>query len=162
MQKGVNKKQDFMTAFFWLLLTQHFSHSSYNGTRAMTPKVTIGPVQWHHTTTEFFVFQQSFFFWTRRFDPETRAFFGYMSKLSNRPIYTFMLPGYVKVLLRIVRKLFWKNAKLFLEISSCRCGFAVKLCWNRFHCSVEGPSFLVKTSCSIKRLLEDEELCCWM
>ena len=28
---------------------------------------------------------------TRRFDPETRAFFGYTSKLSNRPIYTFML-----------------------------------------------------------------------
>ena len=26
-------------------------------------------------TTEFFVFQQSFY-WTRRFDPETRAFFG--------------------------------------------------------------------------------------
>ena len=28
---------------------------------------------------------------TRRFDPETRAFFGYTSKLSNRLIYTFML-----------------------------------------------------------------------
>ena len=28
---------------------------------------------------------------TRRFDPETRAFFGYTSKLSNRPIYTFKL-----------------------------------------------------------------------
>ena len=28
---------------------------------------------------------------TRRFDPETRAFFGYTSKLSNRRIYTFML-----------------------------------------------------------------------
>ena len=41
-----------------------------------------------HSTTEFFVFQQSFY-WTRRFDPETRAFFGYTSKLSNRPIYTF-------------------------------------------------------------------------
>ena len=27
------------------------------------------------STTEFFVFQQSFY-WTRRFDPETRAFFG--------------------------------------------------------------------------------------
>ena len=25
----------------------------------------------------------------------------------------------------------------------------------------EGPSFRVETSCSIKRLLEDEELCCW-
>ena len=31
------------------------------------------------------------FLLTRRFDPETRAFFGYTSKLSNRPIYTFML-----------------------------------------------------------------------
>ena len=26
----------------------------------------------------------------------------------------------------------------------------------------EGPSFRVETSCSIKRLLEDEELCCWL
>ena len=34
-------------------------------------------------TTEFFVFQQSFY-WTRRFDPETRAFFGYTSKLSKQ------------------------------------------------------------------------------
>ena len=30
---------------------------------------------------------------------------------------------------------------------------------NRF--IEEGPSFRVETSCSIKRLLEDEELCCW-
>ena len=36
-----------------------------------------------HSTTEFFVFQQSFY-WTRRFDPETRAFFGYTSKLSKQ------------------------------------------------------------------------------
>ena len=35
------------------------------------------------STTEFFVFQQSFY-WTRRFDPETRAFFGYTSKLSKQ------------------------------------------------------------------------------
>ena len=26
----------------------------------------------------------------------------------------------------------------------------------------ESPSFRVETSCSIKRLLEDEELCCWL
>ena len=26
----------------------------------------------------------------------------------------------------------------------------------------EGPSFRVETSCSIKQLLEDEELCCWV
>ena len=43
-----------------------------------------------HSTTEFFVFQQPFY-WTRRFDQETRAFFGYTSKLSNMPIYTFVL-----------------------------------------------------------------------
>ena len=35
------------------------------------------------STTEFFVFQQSFY-WTRCFDPETRAFFGYTSKLSKQ------------------------------------------------------------------------------
>ena len=32
-----------------------------------------------HSTTEFFVSRQ-LFYWTRRFDPETRAFFGYTSK----------------------------------------------------------------------------------
>ena len=30
------------------------------------------------------------------------------------------------------------------------------------HIPEEGPSFRVETSCSIKRLLEDEELCCWI
>ena len=29
-----------------------------------------------------------------------------------------------------------KIAQLFLEISSCLCGFAVKLCWNRVLCYV--------------------------
>ena len=29
------------------------------------------------------------------------------------------------------------------------------------HTPEEGPSLRVETSCSIKRLLEDEELCCW-
>ena len=43
---------------------------------------------------------------TRRFDPETRAFFGYTSKLSNRPIYTFMLLclGVAKYRAKIVLK----------------------------------------------------------
>ena len=34
------------------------------------------------STTELYFFQQSFY-WTQRFDPESRAFFGYTSKLSN-------------------------------------------------------------------------------
>ena len=80
------------------------------------------------STTEFFVFQQSFY-WTRRFDPETRAFFGYTSKLSKQIHLYFLLLCLGVATHRL--KLFWKNAKLFLEISSCLCGFAVKLCWNR-------------------------------
>ena len=51
------------------------------------------------STTEFFVFQQSFY-WTRRFDPETLAFFGYIRPIFlNRPIYTLqkwtILPSFL-------------------------------------------------------------------
>ena len=54
---------------------------------------------------------------------------GIRPSFLNRPIYTFML-----LCLGVAThcpKLFGKNADLCLEISSCLCGFAVKLCWNR-------------------------------
>ena len=61
---------------------------------------------------------------TRKLGPSS----GIRPSFLNRSIYTFLLLclGVAKHRL----KLFWKNAKLFLEISSCLCGFAVKLCWN--------------------------------
>ena len=39
--------------------------------------------------------------------------------------------------------------------------FTEWICLESLDVSEEGPSFRVETSCSIKRLLEDEELCCW-
>ena len=102
-----------------------------------------------------------------RFDPETRAFFGCTPKLSKQThLYLYVTMSRCCYASR--ENCFEKNAKLFLEISSCLCGFAVRLCWNRVYCSHVHvlaevyPSFRVETSCSIKRLLEDEELCCWM
>ena len=62
-----------------------------------------------YSTTEFFVFQQ-WFYWTRRFDLETRAFFGYTSKLSKQTHLTFKLLCLGVATHRL--KLFWKKAKL--------------------------------------------------
>ena len=60
---------------------------------------------------------------TRKLGPSS----GIHPSFLNRPIYTFMLlcPGVATHRVKIVLK---KNAKLFLEISSCLRGFAVKLC----------------------------------
>ena len=57
---------------------------------------------------------------TRKLGPSL----GIRPSFLNRPIYTFM-SGCCYALPEIVLK---KNAKLFLEICSCLCGFAVKLC----------------------------------
>ena len=69
---------------------------------------------------------------TRKLGPSS----GIRPSFLNRPIYTFPL-----ICLGVAThrsKLFWKKKcyKLFLELSSCLCGFAVKLCWNRVYCYV--------------------------
>ena len=117
------------------------------------------PLAFHRHSRWLYIYQQSSSSSSNRFiehDVSTRKLgpsSGIRPIFLNRPIFAFML-----LCLGVAThrpKLFWKNAELFLETSTCLCGFAVKLCWNRVWCYVHVPAevgfyvqFLVKFATS--------------